>query len=414
MRIRSVRAFLMSCPLEPAILLRYHGGVRRIVKRDAMLVRVESESGLVGYGPGPAHEAALAGIQAKIAPFLEGRVVREPDALRILFAQQPGITAGDIRLYTAVEIALFDLTAKAFGVPVADLLGGRVRPEIRLYGSAGMYMEPEGYAREAGSIAEAGYTAYKMRPGLGPDRDLEAVARASEALGPDLELMVDAHTWWRMGDRNYSAEQVRELAAEIGRSGVAWLEEPLPPHDHKAYSRLREHDLVPLAAGEHEPDEKGFADLIAFRSVDVLQMDLVCQGGYSGGRRLLSDIERAGLTFAFHSWGTDLEVLAAAHLGVCWPESVVPWLERPCYRTAELDAMYPFPLAHEILTGPLPVRRGSLLIDGNRAGLGVDVDMSVVERYPWIPGPWSFFSYDSPAQTFAVTGDHSVRWVEAE
>jgi len=412
MRIRSVRAFLMSYPLEPALVLPYHGGVRRIVKRDAMLIRVEEEGGLVGYGPGPAHEEARTGIETRIAPFLEGRMLREPDALRILFSQQPGIAPADIRLYTAVEMALFDLTAKALGVPLADVLGGRVRTEIRLYGSAGMYMEPEGYAREAAAVAEAGYSGYKMRPGMGPERDLESIGRACEALGPDLELMVDAHTWWRMGERSYSEERVHELAVELGRLGVTWLEEPLPPQDHKAYARLHDKDLVPLAAGEHEPDEKGFHDLIAFRSVDMLQMDLVCQGGFTAGRRLLADIERAGLAFAFHSWGTDLEVLAAAHLGVCWPDIVVPWLERPCYRTSELECMYPFPLAHEILKEELPVRRGSLQIDGNRPGLGIEVDVSVVDRYPWIPGPWSFFTYDSPAQTFAVTGDHSVRWTE--
>lgn len=413
MRIQSVRAFLLSYALDPPVVLRYHNGERTIVKRDAMLIRVEADNGLIGYGPGPAHEQALQGIEARIAPFLEGRMLREPDALRILFAQQPGVTPEEFRYYAAVELALYDLTAKALGVPLADLLGGRMRPEIRLYGSAGMYMDPAGYAEEAAAVAAAGYAAYKMRPGLGPEQDLEAVRQARAGLGPDLDLMVDAHTWWRMGDRSYSEATVHELAAELGRIGVSWLEEPLPPADHKAYGRLHDKDLVPLASGEHEPDEAGYADLIGFRSVDVLQMDLVCQGGYAVGRRLLADIQRAGLAFAFHSWGTDLEVLAAAHLGVCWPDEVALWLERPCYRTADLPVMYPFPLAHEILADPLPVRHGALVIEGDRPGLGIDVDISVVDRYPWKPGPWSFFQFESPAETWAVTGDHSVRWTEA-
>jgi L-alanine-DL-glutamate epimerase-like enolase superfamily enzyme len=413
MRIKSVRAYLMSCPLDPPVVLRYHHGERTILKRDAMVIRVEGDNGLVGYGPGPAHERALRQIEARVIPFLEGRELREPDALRILFGRLPGVTPEDFRYYTAVEIALFDLTAKALEVPLADLLGGRMRADIRLYGSAGMYMDPAGYAEEAAAVARAGYSAYKMRPGLGPEQDVEAVKMVREALGPDLDLMVDAHTWWRMGDRSYSEATVHELAAEMGRIGVSWLEEPLPPADHKAYGRLHDKDLVPLATGEHERDEAGYADLIGFRSVDFLQMDLVCQGGYTAGRRLLTDVQRAGLTFAFHSWGTDLEVLAAAHLGVCWPEDVALWLERPCYRTSEMEAMYPFPLAHEILKDPLPVRRGALVIEGDRPGLGIDVDMSVVERYPWKPGPWSFFRLESPAETWAVSGDHSVRWTEA-
>jgi len=127
------------------------------------------------------------------------------------------------------------------------------------------------------------------------------------------------------------------------------------------------------------------------------------------GRRLFSEISREGLKFAFHSWGTDLEVLAAAHLGVCWPEAVVEWLEYPVYTSAKVKSMYPFPLASEILSDPLPIERGDLIVP-REAGLGVRVDESVIERYPWIPGPWSFFRLDSPPGTWAVTADHSVKW----
>lgn len=71
--------------------------------------------------------------------------------------------------------------------------------------------------------------------------------------------------------------------------------------------------------------------------------------------------------------------------------------------------MYPFPLAQEILKEPLQIVDGDLLV-GVKPGLGVDVDESVIERYPWIPGPWSFFTLISPNETFAVTADHSVKW----
>ena len=141
--------------------------------------------------------------------------------------------------------------------------------------------------------------------------------------------MVDAHTWWRMGDRSYSLETVERLAAEMAAYNIAWLEEPLPPDDHDAYLRLKEKDYVPLASGEHEPGEEGFMDLILTGAVDYVQMDVCCQGGFAMGRRLFGAIAREGLRFAFHSWGTALEVLAAAHLGICWPEIVVEWLDIP-------------------------------------------------------------------------------------
>ncbi|HWB84167.1 MAG TPA: mandelate racemase/muconate lactonizing enzyme family protein [Bryobacteraceae bacterium] len=409
MKIQSVRSYLLSYPFPEPIRLPFFGGERTIVKRDAMLIRIETANGLLGHAPGPGSERAQREIEQIIGPFLEGRTLADPDALRVQFLQGPGADREVAKTYCAVEIALYDLVGQAMGVPVSELLGGRVRDRIRLYGSAGMYMPPQKYAAEAAAVAELGFTAYKMRPALGPEQDLEAVRLMRQAVGDDIDLMVDAHTWWRMGDRSYSPHTVEQLAAQMADYGIAWLEEPLPPDDHEAYLQLKERDLVPLASGEHEPSEESYLDLILTRAVDYVQMDVCCQGGYAMGRRLFSEIARQGLRFAFHSWGTALEVLAAAHLGICWPEIVVEWLEYPCYSTLERPGMYPFPLAEEILKAPLEIDGGDLVVP-REAGLGVAVDESVVERYPWVPGPWSYFRIESPPETRAVLSDHSVKW----
>jgi L-alanine-DL-glutamate epimerase-like enolase superfamily enzyme len=248
-----------------------------------------------------------------------------------------------------------------------------------------------------------------MRPALGPEQDLETVRLMRDAVGPDVDLMVDAHTWWRMGDRSYDFETVDRLAGEMAAYDVAWLEEPLPPDDHESYLRLKEKDYLPLASGEHEPGEQRYLDLILRQAVDYVQMDVCCQGGFAMGRRLFGEIARAGLKFAFHSWGTALEVIAAAHLGICWPESVVEWLEYPCYAAAGRAGMYPFPLASEMLKEPLEIDHGHLIVPRS-PGLGVTVDESVIDRYPWIPGPWSYFRIASPPETLSVTSDHSVKW----
>jgi L-alanine-DL-glutamate epimerase-like enolase superfamily enzyme len=409
MRIRSVHAHLLSYRLPAPLKLLYYGGERTIVKRDAMLIRVEADNGLVGYAPGQGSETAKQGIDAVVTPFLEGRTLADPDALRVQFLEGPGSSIEIRKLYCAVEIALYDLVGKSKGAPVSDLLGGRVRDRIRMYGSAGMYMTPAKYAEEAQAISNLGFRAYKMRSGMGPEQDLETVRQMREAVGPDFDLMVDAHTWWRMGDRNYVRSTIDKLTRDLSQYGIAWLEEPLPPEDHEGYRLLKELDLVPIASGEHEPDEPGYLDLIRTESVDYVQMDVVCQGGYPTARRLLREIERANLKFAFHSWGTALEVIAAAHLGVCWPEQVVEWLEYPCYATASRAGMYPFPLAAEILKEPLRIERGDLIVPAG-PGLGVEVEEGVLERYPWIPGPWSYFEIDSPREIRAVTADHSEPW----
>lgn len=409
MKLTGVRAFLLSYPFAEPMRLPFYGGERTIVKRDAMLIRIETDAGLVGYAPGPGSEKAQRAIETVIGPFLEGRALADPDALRIHFMNGPGTDPEIAKIYCAVEVALFDLHGKAHGTPVSELLGGRVRDRIRLYGSAGMYMPPEAFAAEAAAVAELGFRAYKMRPALGPEKDLDTVRLMRQAVGPDFDLMVDAHTWWRMGDRSYGPDTVERMAFEMAAYDIAWLEEPMPPDDHEAYLRLKEKDYVPLASGEHEPSEERYLDLILTGAVDYVQMDVVCQGGYAMGRRLFGAIAREGLKFAFHSWGTALEVIAAAQLGICWPEMAVEWLEYPCYSAPGRAGMYPFPLAAEILKQPLEIDRGDLVVP-RRPGLGVEVDESVIERYPWIPGPWSFFRIDSPAQTLAVTSDHSIQW----
>jgi L-alanine-DL-glutamate epimerase-like enolase superfamily enzyme len=411
MKIASVKAFLLSYPFERPIDLTYFGGDRTIFKRDAMLIRVETDNGLVGYAPGQATERSKKIIDTVVGPFLEGRTLGDPDALRVLFLKGPGEDEHAAKTYCSVEIALYDIAGKAKGLPVSELIGGRVRDRIRLYGSAGMYMPPEKYAEEARAIADLGFRAYKMRPALGPEKDLDTVRLMREAVGVTFDLMVDAHTWWRMGDNSYDASTVERLAAQFAEHEIAWLEEPLPPHDHEAYRRLKDANYVPLASGEHEPNELRYMDLVLTASVDYVQMDVVCQGGYPTARRLMPEIANMGLKFAFHSWGTALEVVAAAHLGICWPDTVAEWLEYPCYSTPTRAGMYPFPLAAEMLKEPLHIDTGDLIVS-RKPGLGVEVDERVIEKYPWIPGPWSSFTTHLPRETWTVTGDHSTQWAE--
>lgn len=405
MKITRVEPLLMSFPMPERIRLPNFGGVRTILKRDAMLIRVVTDTGLKGFAPGPAHETAARNIHEIIAPFLIGR---DPTDWRTFhFEDSLEIT----KTYHAVEIAVLDLVAKFEGCALSELIGGRQRDRIKLYGSAGMYMPPEGFAEEAAEIQAMGFPAYKMRPALGPEEDLRTVELMRQATGPEFGLMIDAHSWWRMGDRSYDFNTINRLAHDLAAFGPVWLEEPLPPDDHMAYRQLQSKGLITVATGEHEQEESGFLDLIDSRAADFIQMDVCCQGGYAMAGRVFEAVERAGLKFAFHSWGNNLEVLAAAHLGICWPEKVVEWLEFPCYANEGRAGMYPFPLSDQILKEPLQMENGHLIVS-DKPGLGIEVNERAVDDFPWIPGPWSFFQIDSPPETVAVTGDHSVKWVD--
>jgi len=395
----------MSCPLPEPLRLPFFNGERTILKRDAMLIRVTTDTGLRGFAPGPAHERAAKEIKEVIAPFLTGK---DPRQWRD-FNFQGGLEL--TKTYHAVEIAVMDAAARFEGCALSELIGGRKRDTIKLYGSAGMYQPPEKYAEEAAAVQAMGFPAYKMRPALGPEDDLRTMELMRRATGPDFGLMIDAHSWWRMGDKSYSLATVTGLAKAMAAFKPVWLEEPLPPDDHAAYRQLKAVSPTPIATGEHEQEESGFMDLIASRCADYIQADVCCQGGCEMGRRVFEAVAQAGLKFAFHSWGTTLEVLAAAHLGVCWPESVVEWLEYPCHANFGRKGMYPFELADEILADPMPVKDGYLHVP-KEPGLGIEVNERVIEKYPFLPGPWSFFRIDSPPETVAVTGDHSVKWVE--
>ncbi len=397
----------MSYPLPAPVRLPFYNGERTILKRDAMLIRVRTDNGLVGYAPGPAHERAAKEIQDIIRPFLLGKDPKQWATLA--FKGDNEIT----KTYRAVEIALMDIAAKDAGCPLSELIGGRKRNRIKLYGSAGMYMPPERFAEEAAAVQAMGFTAYKMRPALGPDKDVETVRLMRQATGPNFGLMVDAHSWWRMGDKSFSEKTVTEVSRAIAQYKPTWLEEPLPPDDHAAYRRLRAANIVPVATGEHEQEESGFDDLMNTNAADYIQMDVCCQGGFAMGQRVFAGVAKHNLRFAFHSWGTTLEVLAAAHLGICSPANVVEWLEYPCYSNNGRAGMYPFPLADEILREPLQIEKGDMIVP-KKPGLGVEIDERVLTKYPFIPGPWSFFKINSPPETIAVTGDHSVKWVEAD
>ena len=155
--------------------------------------------------------------------------------------------------------------------------------------------------------------------------------------------------------------------------------------------------------------EAGFLDLIQSEAVDYVQMDMCCQGGVTMARRLFGLVARQDLRMAFHCCATALEVLAAAHLGICFDERVAEWLEYPYFQQTGAAGDNSFPLGSEILKEPLPIERGELIVPRS-PGLGIEVDERVIEKFPWMPGPWLEVRIDSPPKTMHVRGDHSLPW----
>jgi L-alanine-DL-glutamate epimerase-like enolase superfamily enzyme len=409
MIIKSIEPHLLSCPLPEPVIFRFYGGQRTIYKRDAMVVRIETQDGAVGYAPGPASEDAVRKIEKEIAPHLLGQKLVDPSH----FVEDMLDKYGDAIWSTAgaVEVALYDLWGKANQCSVTDFFGGRKQESVSCYGSAGMYQTAERYAEEAAAVCELGFEAYKYRPALGPAEDLRTVELMREAVTSEVGLCLDAHAWWRMGDRSYSPAIIEFLAEAIAMHDITWLEEPLPVEDRDAYAKIKSLGYVDIAAGEHEKDFLGFRTLLGRDCVDIVQADVSHHGGFSGISKIIDLCERRFATFAFHNWGTALETVVDALIGSCFPRQTARWLEYPQYAHRDKRVMYPFPLSDELVPeAPVPVDGELPLPDGY--GLGLEINEAVFSEYAYQKGPWSKFEIDSPKSTQYLSGDHAQTWAD--
>ncbi|WP_435178483.1 mandelate racemase/muconate lactonizing enzyme family protein [Halorussus sp. AFM4] len=405
MRLSEVTVHTLSSPIEPSQERRFHGGVRRLHKRDFVLVRVETADGEVGYAPGAATSSAMreyfdGTAHDDFAELVEGRVRDALAGVDIEAPEDVAETVRDLGLPTKLEseaigvidVAYYDILGKRLGAPVYALLADReVDPDpLELYASAGMYMEPEGYAEQARVLRDRGFGAYKYRPGLGVEADERTLRLVREAVGDDMDVMVDAHTWWKLGDRSYGFEQVVELLDASGAHDPYWIEEPVEPADYDAYERLAERTGLPLAGGESEESVEGLLRL-AETGVSYLQGDTRHHAGFTGcWRAVEACADREDVTFVPHNFGTQLGLVTNAHLVAASPES--PMLEYPVFGE-DRGGMYPFPLAEDVLRDELTVENGTFEVpDG--PGLGVEVNENVVEEYPYIEGAWTEFVYD--------------------
>ena len=204
---------------------------------------------------------------------------------------------------SAVDIALWDLFGKQLGVPVYELLGGKLRASLPAYASWLYATEDlDALAAEAAGWAAQGFTAVKQRLPYGPlegkagiRRNVELVRTVVEAVGPDVDVMADAYMSWDVG---YAIRCIR--AFEDAGVRLRWVEEPLVPDDIPGLARVRSSVATPIAAGEHEATRYGFRHLVEAGAVDVLQPDVNRLGGITEARRVWALGETFGLDVIPH------------------------------------------------------------------------------------------------------------------
>jgi L-alanine-DL-glutamate epimerase-like enolase superfamily enzyme len=409
MYLTDISAHALSSPIEPMQERAFHGGTRRLHKRDMVLITLETRDGLRGIAPGGASSSAMrefyedasqeqfaTAIETTVAPTLLDREIAEPEDGAEYVTECDLPEPLRTQAASVVDIALHDLFGKRNGVPVFELLSDDPGDtELDCYASAGMYMEPSGYARQAATLEAHGFQGYKYRPGIGPAGDRETIVRISAETSDDFAVMADAHTWWKLEDP-YSSSQRDSILEAYEAANLYWLEEPVAPDDYQGYRDLDAATKLDLAGGESEHDRSGLETLVDTDSIAVLQGDVRHHGGYTGCLQAANYATDHGVRFVPHHFGTLLGLVANAHLVTAIDGDL---LEYPVFTDdPHLDAdpdpgMYPHPLAFEILDGDLTMTDGCLTVpDG--PGLGVSIDDSVLERYPFREGAWTTFEYE--------------------
>lgn len=376
MKITRITAYPISFPIPEGKTVAL--GIGRAVKRDAVLVKVETSEGVTGWGE--SHAGRAPGAVAQLANTTLSTLVSGMDAFdtvgvwdRIYKMQlaSHGMGAACAIAMSGIDMALWDIKGKACGWPLYKLLGGSSKP-IRAYagGISLGYQPPEDLVEEASAMVAAGYTALKLRLGDTAANDIARAEAVRDALGPEIDILTDANAAYTLAD-------ARRVIPALDEINAGWLEEPFPPHDHRRYADARAMGLTPLAAGENHYTRFEFQRLIEDGIVTFLQPDLSKTGGVSEGLRIAHAGSAWKLSFNPHTSLTGLNVAASIHL--------LASVDNAGYFEADLSKFNPF--RDELCNWKAEVSADGTVRPPEGPGLGVEIDEAVLERFPVIDGP---------------------------
>jgi L-alanine-DL-glutamate epimerase-like enolase superfamily enzyme len=300
-------------------------------------------------------------IESKLASEVEGAdALRPPEAWAamqraIRNAGRPGVGTMAV---SAVDIALWDLKARLLGIPLADALP-RFHAAVPVYGSGGFTSySDERLERQLGGWAEEGIARVKMKVGREPERDPARVRVAREAIGEDVELLVDANG-------AYARKQALYWAQAFAEEGITYLEEPVSSDDREGLMLLRDHGPggLAIAAGEYEWTLPGLTDLAG--RVDILQADVTRCGGITNLLRVDGICKGRQIPFSAHC-----APAISAH-ACCAMESLL-----------HLEYFHDHVRLEDMLfDGVLNPEGGYLRPDESSPGLGLELKRSEAERY---------------------------------
>ena len=372
MKIADVRTHLLSHTLAAP----FESASARFTARTHCLVEVICEDGTVGWGEclGPARLNAA--VVAEMRALLLGQDALATEvvwqALYHAFRDQ-GQRGLTMTALSGIDVALWDIKGKRFGVPVSVLLGGRVRERVAAYATGGFRPARDrvaAVAAECAGYVGEGFGAVKIKIGFGAEEDLATIAAVRDAIGPEARLMIDA---------NHGYDAVEAVA--VGRAAAAfdidWFEEPVLPEHLGAYRTVRAGQPIPVAGGETWHGRFAFREPLETRAVDNAQPDLCGVGGFTEMRRVADLCALHGVRLVPHVWGTGVQLAASLQ----WLAAQLPDPPRPepMGPLLEFDRTE-MPFRQAILKRPIEHAGGWVPVpDG--PGLGIEIDRAALARY---------------------------------
>jgi len=362
MRIAAVESCVVSLPYDMGGPWPSFAG-KPWTHLEILLVKVETDEGVVGWGEAFGHaaiSATKAALDTIVAPLVIGRDAEDINGLSrdILHAVHLlGRNGPFVFAYSGIEIALWDIRGKKAGQPLHRLLGSKgERAEIGAYASLLRYGDLTLVAKNAFTARARGYHHIKLH-----EVTREAVLAAKNAPGvSDASIMLDVNCAWSVQDAIKMADALRD-------DGLTWLEEPVfPPEDCNGLARVRQHG-IPIAAGENVAGVFGFQSLIEAEAIDIAQPSVTKIGGIGEMLKVIELCRSEGVAVTPHSPYFGPGFIATLHIIAAMPENPlveVLWLEMKAN---------PFHSFVVPTNGFCKVPHGP--------GLGCDPDQTIVDRY---------------------------------
>jgi len=315
MKIKNLETFQLSAPLE----IPFGWSQDTISSRSVGLVKITTDDGLVGWGEGCGGPSAAV-VEDILAPLIVGenptnRLKLWQKMFHTLYNANLAVGYGGSAI-SAIDTALWDITGKILGLPIYDLLGGKIRNSVPVYATGLYYTEGELPTRllsEAKGYVESGFIGMKTKiGGLKIEEDVNRVKAIRDEIGPDIKLMVDAN-------QAYNASSAIRIGQKLEPLDLVWFEEPVNAQDIEGYLSVKSSLPMAIAGGENLRTRYEFQQFLSRRAYDIVQPDIINVGGISEMRNVAMTANTMGIQVNPHVWGSPIMIAASLHVASTLP-----------------------------------------------------------------------------------------------